>query len=330
MATGELMATRIGAAYLASEGLDVQWLDARTVLHAEERPGATLRARYLSATCNFEPDAELQARLASGGSVLAHAGIHRQRQPGRDRAARPRRLRHLGQLFRGEAARAAPRDLDRRARHVHRESTRRAERAAAQVPRLRRGAGDREQRREGAAPALHPAGQAVRDPALDPRDAAARARRHGHHRHRRGRRRARQGGLQQEGHHAHLDGNAGHVAPGRLPRRRLRGVQGARRVGGPGLDLGDERHRVAGPGGQRARRPCARGPGRLVVEAVPGRGDRPLRRGEPRRAAASARRSTASATRSSCSRSSASTSSPRRRTTSTSPSWWTRSRATGW
>ena len=30
MSTGELMATRIGAAFLASEGLDVQWLDART------------------------------------------------------------------------------------------------------------------------------------------------------------------------------------------------------------------------------------------------------------------------------------------------------------
>ena len=64
MATGELMATRIGAAYLAAEGLDVQWLDARTVLHAEERPGATARASYLSATCNFEPDPALQQRLA--------------------------------------------------------------------------------------------------------------------------------------------------------------------------------------------------------------------------------------------------------------------------
>ncbi len=75
MATGELMATRIGAAYLASEGLDVQWLDARTLLHAEERPGATARASYLSATCNFEPDAALQQRLAAGGSVLLTQGF---------------------------------------------------------------------------------------------------------------------------------------------------------------------------------------------------------------------------------------------------------------
>jgi diaminopimelate decarboxylase/aspartate kinase len=50
MATGELMATRLGAAYLHSAGLDVQWLDARTLLHAEERPNASERARYLSAT----------------------------------------------------------------------------------------------------------------------------------------------------------------------------------------------------------------------------------------------------------------------------------------
>jgi diaminopimelate decarboxylase/aspartate kinase len=75
MAAGELMATRIGAAFLAGEGLDVQWLDARTLLHAEERPGATARAGYLSATCNFEPDPALQQRLASGGSVLLTQGF---------------------------------------------------------------------------------------------------------------------------------------------------------------------------------------------------------------------------------------------------------------
>jgi bifunctional diaminopimelate decarboxylase / aspartate kinase len=75
MATGELMATRIGAGYLGSEGLDVQWLDARTLLHAEERPGASARANYLSATCNFEPDPALQQRLAQGHSVLLTQGF---------------------------------------------------------------------------------------------------------------------------------------------------------------------------------------------------------------------------------------------------------------
>jgi len=75
MATGELMATRIGAAYLASDGIDVQWLDARTLLHAEERPGASDRASYLSATCNFEPDPALQQRLATGGKVVITQGF---------------------------------------------------------------------------------------------------------------------------------------------------------------------------------------------------------------------------------------------------------------
>ncbi len=136
-----------------------------------------------------------------------------------------------------------------------------AERAAAQVARLRRGAGNREQRRQGPAPALHPAGEAVRDPADRARHAAARARRHGRHRDGRRRRRARQGGLHQEGHHAGLDGDARHVAPGRLPRRCLRRVQGARPVGRPRVDVRDQRHRVARSGGQHARQPRARDAG---------------------------------------------------------------------
>ncbi|MBK6452571.1 MAG: bifunctional aspartate kinase/diaminopimelate decarboxylase [Proteobacteria bacterium] len=75
MANGELMATRIGAAFLQAEGIDVQWLDARTLLHAEVRTGATERANYLSATCNFEPDTAFQQRLASGGKVLITQGF---------------------------------------------------------------------------------------------------------------------------------------------------------------------------------------------------------------------------------------------------------------
>jgi diaminopimelate decarboxylase/aspartate kinase len=75
MANGELMATRLGAAFLAHEGIDVQWLDARTLLHAEERPGASERSNYLSATCNFEPDTAFQKRLAAGRKVLVTQGF---------------------------------------------------------------------------------------------------------------------------------------------------------------------------------------------------------------------------------------------------------------
>ncbi len=75
MANGELMATRLGAAFLAHEGIDVQWVDARTLLHAEERPGASQRSNYLSATCVFEPDPALQRQLAAGRKVLVTQGF---------------------------------------------------------------------------------------------------------------------------------------------------------------------------------------------------------------------------------------------------------------
>jgi bifunctional diaminopimelate decarboxylase / aspartate kinase len=75
MAQGELMATRLGAAFLTSQGLDVQWVDARTVLKAEQRRNANKRASYLSATCAFEPDKDLQARWSSSGTVWISQGF---------------------------------------------------------------------------------------------------------------------------------------------------------------------------------------------------------------------------------------------------------------
>jgi len=75
MAAGELMATRLGAAYLASQGLDVEWLDARSLLRAEERPHTTERVNFLATTCNFEPDPELQRRLSRDGVVYVTQGF---------------------------------------------------------------------------------------------------------------------------------------------------------------------------------------------------------------------------------------------------------------
>jgi bifunctional diaminopimelate decarboxylase / aspartate kinase len=75
MAQGELMATRLGAAFLASEGLDVEWVDARTVLKAEPRRNANLRSSYLSATCAFEPDLDLQQRWSRAGTVWISQGF---------------------------------------------------------------------------------------------------------------------------------------------------------------------------------------------------------------------------------------------------------------
>src|SRR5262249_23203932 len=47
MSTGELMATELGARYLRTQGLQVDWADARTMLKAEERRGANARSSVL-------------------------------------------------------------------------------------------------------------------------------------------------------------------------------------------------------------------------------------------------------------------------------------------
>jgi bifunctional diaminopimelate decarboxylase / aspartate kinase len=75
MAQGELFATRLGAAFIASRGLDARWVDARTVLKAEARRNASMRSSYLSATCNFEADLELQERWSAQGAVWITQGF---------------------------------------------------------------------------------------------------------------------------------------------------------------------------------------------------------------------------------------------------------------
>jgi bifunctional diaminopimelate decarboxylase / aspartate kinase len=74
LASGELMATEMGARYLASVGVKVQWADARTMLRASER-GASDKAATLSATCSFAPDAALEARLAACSAVIVTQGF---------------------------------------------------------------------------------------------------------------------------------------------------------------------------------------------------------------------------------------------------------------
>ena len=75
LAQGELMATRLGAAFLSAQGLDVQWVDVRTVLKAEARRNANRRSSYLSATCAFEPDPALQQRWSTPGTVWITQGF---------------------------------------------------------------------------------------------------------------------------------------------------------------------------------------------------------------------------------------------------------------
>jgi bifunctional diaminopimelate decarboxylase / aspartate kinase len=75
MSTGELMATEIGSRFLARLGIEVKWWDAREGLKAEERSHASEKGNWLSATCNFTPDAALSDRLAALAPVVITQGF---------------------------------------------------------------------------------------------------------------------------------------------------------------------------------------------------------------------------------------------------------------
>ncbi len=75
MASGELMATVLGAQFLAQQGLSPQWADARTMLRAEDRRAANVKSSILSATCNFAPDEALEHRLDVLGALVVTQGF---------------------------------------------------------------------------------------------------------------------------------------------------------------------------------------------------------------------------------------------------------------
>ncbi len=75
MAMGELLATTLGYTFLNAQGIATEWADARGVLRAEHRHGATLKASLLSATCDFSPDAALQARWRAVDRVIITQGF---------------------------------------------------------------------------------------------------------------------------------------------------------------------------------------------------------------------------------------------------------------
>lgn len=75
LALGELMSTRLGAAWLRKEGIPVTWLDARTVLTSAEEASAPEQRRFLAAGCVHEPDPALQERLGQHEVVLTQGFI---------------------------------------------------------------------------------------------------------------------------------------------------------------------------------------------------------------------------------------------------------------
>ncbi len=75
MALGELMATRLGADYLARAGLPVEWRDARDLLTSTTSSGGQRTRDYLSATCDITADPVLQEQLGNPGKVILTQGF---------------------------------------------------------------------------------------------------------------------------------------------------------------------------------------------------------------------------------------------------------------
>jgi len=75
MALGELMSTRLGAAYLEACGIAVEWMDARDLLVSRNRANRSLTRDYLSATCGYDADPDLQTRMAAPGKVIVTQGF---------------------------------------------------------------------------------------------------------------------------------------------------------------------------------------------------------------------------------------------------------------
>jgi diaminopimelate decarboxylase/aspartate kinase len=75
LAMGELLATTLGAEFLNAQGIGTAWADARQVLRAEGRAGASVKSSLLSATCDFSPDAALQSHWRALDQVVITQGF---------------------------------------------------------------------------------------------------------------------------------------------------------------------------------------------------------------------------------------------------------------
>ena len=75
LAAGEMLSSRLGASWLASQKLPMQWLDSREVLICTDDPRRSPRAAYLSAQCPAQSDPELQQRLSLRGAAMIMPGF---------------------------------------------------------------------------------------------------------------------------------------------------------------------------------------------------------------------------------------------------------------
>jgi diaminopimelate decarboxylase/aspartate kinase len=75
LAQGELLSSTLGVAYLKSQGVAVEWFDARDGLRALALPNQNAWARRLSVSCDAAAGAALRARLEAGPSLLITQGF---------------------------------------------------------------------------------------------------------------------------------------------------------------------------------------------------------------------------------------------------------------
>lgn len=75
LACGELMSTRLGRQYLAQQGLEVEWVDARRLLKAREVSGQRSEQSFLSASCDYTPDPAMVGKLGPARVVITQGFI---------------------------------------------------------------------------------------------------------------------------------------------------------------------------------------------------------------------------------------------------------------
>ena len=75
LATGELAATRLGAAALTASGVATVWIDARDLLNSRESPGMPPEARFLEADVEAREDVERADRAAGEADAVITQGF---------------------------------------------------------------------------------------------------------------------------------------------------------------------------------------------------------------------------------------------------------------
>lgn len=75
LSVGELMSTKLGAAYLQKEIGKADWLDARDLLTSSPQLNASERSLILSAICDTDADPELKSTFVEHGSLIVTQGF---------------------------------------------------------------------------------------------------------------------------------------------------------------------------------------------------------------------------------------------------------------